>query len=100
MFLIRATLLNSIAVLGATSCASLIGSLHKICETFLPAAGCTNMRSLLYIIVVILVISWLLGGFVFNVGGDAIHIILVIAVIILLLNLINGGSRLDRGRWW
>jgi uncharacterized membrane protein (DUF485 family) len=58
------------------------------------------MRSLLYIIVVILVISWLLGGFAFHVGGDAIHIIIVIAVILLLLNLINGGSRLDRGRWW
>ncbi|MDP9046760.1 MAG: lmo0937 family membrane protein [Bacteroidota bacterium] len=58
------------------------------------------MRSLIYIIVVILVISWLLGGFAFHVGGDAIHIIIVIAVILLLLNLINGGSRMDRGRWY
>lgn len=69
-------------------------------ETFYDVKGCMLMRSLLYLIVVILVISWLLGGFVFNVGGEAIHIIIVIAVIILLLNLINGGSRLDRGRWW
>jgi len=58
------------------------------------------MRSLIYIIVVILVIGWLLGGFAFHIGGDAIHIIIVIAVILLILNLFNGGSRLDRGRWY
>jgi hypothetical protein len=58
------------------------------------------MRSLIYIIVVILVIGWLLGGFAFHIGGDAIHIIVVIAVILLLLNIFNGGSRLDRGRWY
>ena len=58
------------------------------------------MRSIIYIIVVILVIGWLLGGFAFHIGGDAIHIIVVIAVILLLLNLINGGSRMDRGRWY
>jgi len=56
------------------------------------------MRNLIYIIVVILVISWLLGGFAFHIGGDAIHIIIVIAVILLLLNLLNG--RGDRGRWY
>jgi len=58
------------------------------------------MRSIIYIIVVILVISWLLGGFAFHVGGEAIHIIIVIAVVLLLLNLFNGGSRMDRGRWY
>jgi len=58
------------------------------------------MRSIIYIIVVILVISWLLGGFAFHVGGDAIHIIIVIAVVLLLLNLFNGGSRINRGRWY
>jgi hypothetical protein len=58
------------------------------------------MRSIIYIIVVILVISWLLGGFAFHVGGDAIHIIIVIAVILLLLNLFNGGRGTDRGRWY
>lgn len=62
--------------------------------------GSTIMRSLIYIIVVILVISWLLGGFAFHVGGDAIHIIIIIAVILLLLNIFNGGSRMDRGRWY
>jgi Family of unknown function (DUF5670) len=56
------------------------------------------MRSLIYIIVVILVISWLLGGFAFHIGGDAIHIIIVIAVILLLYNLFAGG-RSYRSRW-
>jgi hypothetical protein len=62
--------------------------------------GSIIMRSIIYIIVVILVISWLLGGFAFHVGGDAIHIIIVIAVVLLLLNLFNGGSRINRGRWY
>jgi hypothetical protein len=46
------------------------------------------MRSLLYIIAVILVIGWLLGAFVYNAGG-LIHILLVIAVISLLLGFIR-----------
>lgn len=46
------------------------------------------MRSLLYLIAVILVIGWLLGFFVYNVGG-IIHILLVIAVIAILLNIIK-----------
>jgi hypothetical protein len=58
------------------------------------------MRSIIYIIVVILVISWLLGGFAFHIGGDAIHIIIVIAVILLLLNIFNGGRSATRGRWY
>jgi Family of unknown function (DUF5670) len=65
-----------------------------------PGTGCISMRSIIYIIVVILVISWLLGGFAFHVGGDAIHIIIVIAVILLLLNIFNGGGRMERGRWY
>jgi len=58
------------------------------------------MRSIIYIIVVILVISWLLGGFAFHIGGEAIHIIIVIAVILLLLNIFNGGRSETRGRWY
>ena len=57
------------------------------------------MRNLIYIIVVILVISWLLGGFAFHIGGDAIHIIIVIAIILFLFNLLGNGSRYSR-RWW
>lgn len=46
------------------------------------------MRSILYIIAVILVISWLLGVFVYSATG-LIHILIVLAVISLLLGLIR-----------
>ena len=46
------------------------------------------MRSLLYIIAVILVIGWLLGAFVWNAGG-LIHVLIVIAIIAFLLGLIR-----------
>ncbi len=49
------------------------------------------MRSLLYIIAVILIIGWALGFFVYSVGG-LIHILLVIAVVAILLRLIGGRS--------
>lgn len=49
------------------------------------------MRSLLYIIAVILIIGWLLGAFVYNVGS-IIHILLVIAIISLLLGFIRRGT--------
>ncbi len=49
------------------------------------------MRSLLYIIAVILVISWALGAFVWNVGS-IIHILLVLAIISLLMGVIRRGS--------
>lgn len=49
------------------------------------------MRSLLYIIAVILVIGWVLGFFMYNAGG-IIHILLVIAIISLLLGLIRRGT--------
>ncbi|MBD0276446.1 MAG: lmo0937 family membrane protein [Bacteroidota bacterium] len=46
------------------------------------------MRSLLYIIAVILIIGWLLGFFYWDAGG-LIHILLVIAIIALLLGIIR-----------
>lgn len=49
------------------------------------------MRSLLYLLAVILVIGWLLGFFVYSATG-LIHILLVLAVIALLLGLIRGGT--------
>ena len=48
------------------------------------------MNNLLYVIAVILVIAWALGSFAFHVGGNLIHILLVIAVIVVLLNIIRG----------
>jgi Family of unknown function (DUF5670) len=47
------------------------------------------MRSLLYVIAVILVIGWALGFFVYSATG-LIHILLVIAVVAILLRLIGG----------
>ncbi len=46
------------------------------------------MRSLLYIIAVILVIGWAFGFFMYNAGG-IIHILLVIAIISILLGIIR-----------
>ncbi|MBD3627831.1 lmo0937 family membrane protein [Cyclobacterium sp.] len=46
------------------------------------------MRSLLYLIAVIVVIGWILGFFVYDAGG-VIHILLVIAVIAILLSVIR-----------
>jgi hypothetical protein len=45
---------------------------------------------MLWTIVVILVVLWLLGFFVFPIGGGLIHILLVIAVIVIIYNLITG----------
>jgi len=44
---------------------------------------------MLWTILVVLVILWLLG-FVSHVGGNLIHILLVVAVIVLVYNLVTG----------
>ncbi len=46
------------------------------------------MRSLLYIVAVILIIGWALGAFMYSAGG-LIHILLVIAIIALILGVIQ-----------
>lgn len=52
------------------------------------------MRSLLYIIAVLLVIGWLIGYVGYNAGG-LIHILLVLAIIAVLLRLIQGKNPVD-----
>jgi hypothetical protein len=47
------------------------------------------MRNLLYIIAVILVIGWAIGFFAYS-AGSVIHILLFIAIIVILLNIIQG----------
>ncbi|HEY0057521.1 MAG TPA: lmo0937 family membrane protein [Flavisolibacter sp.] len=47
-----------------------------------------DMRSLLYILAVILIIGWLLGVFAWNATG-LIHILIVLAVISLLFGIIR-----------
>jgi hypothetical protein len=46
------------------------------------------MRTLLYVIAVILVIGWLLGVFVYSAKG-LIHILIVLAIISLLIGIIR-----------
>jgi hypothetical protein len=46
------------------------------------------MRSILYLIAVILVVGWILGFFVYSAGG-LIHILIVLAVISLILGLMR-----------
>jgi len=47
------------------------------------------MRSILYIIAVVLIIGWLLGFFVFSLGY-LIHLLLVFAFISILVSIIRG----------
>lgn len=47
------------------------------------------MGNLLWLIIVILLIAWLLGGFVFHVGS-LIHILLVVALILIVYRLATG----------
>ena len=49
------------------------------------------MRSILYLVAVILVIGWLFG-FMGHFGGNLIHILLVLAVISILLGFIRRGN--------
>ena len=52
------------------------------------------MAGLLWTIIVILVVIWLVGFLLVHVGGSLIHLILVIAVILLIINLVSGrGAR-------
>lgn len=44
--------------------------------------------SLIDVVVLVLVISWL-GGFTLHIGGGLIHLLLVVAVIIFLLRLLG-----------
>lgn len=45
---------------------------------------------MLYALAVILLILWLLGFLAFHVGGGLIHLLLVIAVVVIVIQLITG----------
>ena len=49
------------------------------------------MRSILYVIAVVLIIGWLLGFFVYSATG-IIHILLVLAIVSILLAVIRRGD--------
>lgn len=48
------------------------------------------MGNLIWLIIVVLVILWLLGFFAVNIGGNLIHILLVLALILLIYRLATG----------
>jgi Family of unknown function (DUF5670) len=55
--------------------------------------GYFKMGGLVWGIIVILVVLWLLG-FALHIGGGLIHIIIVVAVILVIINLLTGrGAR-------
>ena len=56
--------------------------------TIIPTLKIIFMSGLLYLIAVILLIGWLLGVFVYSVGG-MIHILIVLAIIALILGVIR-----------
>jgi hypothetical protein len=62
-----------------------------------PAVTETNRKEnpMLYTIAVVLIILWLLGLVTSTAMGGFIHILLVIAVIMILVNLISGRRRLN-----
>jgi hypothetical protein len=67
-------------------------SSHR-CKLRQPATGKPNnekVHSMLYTIAVVLVILWLLGLVTSYTMGGFIHVLLVIAVVMILLNFING----------
>jgi hypothetical protein len=45
---------------------------------------------MLWTIFVILLVLWLLGAFVVPFGGQLIHILLVVALVVLIVNLVSG----------
>ena len=47
---------------------------------------------MLWTIVIILLILWALGFFAFHLAGGLIHILLIIAVIVIIVNLVRGRS--------
>jgi len=57
------------------------------------------MANLIWLIIVVLVISWILG-LGFGIGGGLIHLLIVIAVIMVVLNLLFGGYGGGGPRYW
>lgn len=50
-----------------------------------------SLANILWTVLVVLVILWLIG-FVANIGGGLVHLLLVVALIILVYNLLVGRS--------
>ncbi|HEY8780320.1 MAG TPA: hypothetical protein VIM16_01795 [Mucilaginibacter sp.] len=57
------------------------------------------MRTLIFVAVVVVIIAWLLGWFHFHISKDAMHIVIIIAVIFFAYILITNRRRVFRRRW-
>jgi hypothetical protein len=64
------------------------GNIFLLYTVYYATLKLSTMRSILYLIAVILIIGWLLGFFVYSAGG-LIHILIVLAVISLILGLMR-----------
>lgn len=51
------------------------------------------MVTILWAVAIVLVILWIMGAFVVNVGGGLIHILLVIVLVLVIYNLLTGRKR-------
>jgi hypothetical protein len=59
------------------------------CFKPLGASNAEKEGNMLWTIFVILVVLWLLG-FTLHIGGALIHLLIVIAVVVLIINLVTG----------
>lgn len=50
--------------------------------------------SLLDILILLILLSWI-GGFSLHIGGGLIHILIVVALVMFIARLANGGKRLN-----
>jgi len=48
--------------------------------------------NLLELLIVIILIGWLVGAFVFPVGGQLIHVLLVVVLVLVVMRLLQGRS--------
>jgi hypothetical protein len=64
------------------------GKLAVFFQVSFRTASKLNMRSILYILAVILIVGWLLGVFAWGATG-LIHILIVLAIISILLGIIR-----------
>ena len=54
------------------------------------SARCPHATIRLETIIVILLILWLLGYFALSIGGDLIHLILIVVLIVVVLRVLQG----------
>lgn len=88
----RGTLSSAINVPGVAACrktpARLGSGFIRVCTSLALPKG-KLMARILWLVIVVLVVLWLIG-LLAKIGGGLIHILLVIALVVLVINLITG----------